>query len=227
MLRLHIVALVNRNISMSRILIAGMLIFASFSALGQFGLSVKYQSVVSSEFSDLLENMGATYSDHLVGGSIFYWFRLKNRRMEFLPEIGYVRTINNSNEVYVAHLQKILVSFNTNIYLFDFEGDCNCPTFSKQGGYYQKGFFVEITPGMDIQFFKMDPIDGVDFSDTALTFRIGLGVGFDFGVSDMVTITPTVGMNWSSSPSWYDHIGGTGGEWVFSAGLRALFRPDY
>ena len=144
-----------------------------------------------------------------------------------LPEIGYTVTLSNGDELFTSHLQKIQLSFNTDIYIFDFEGDCNCPTFSKQGGYFQKSFFVELTPGMDIQFFEMEPIVGIDFSDTALTFRIGLGAGFDFGVSDMLTITPLVGMNWSSSPSWYDHIGATGGEWIFSTGIRALFRPDY
>ena len=147
--------------------------------------------------------------------------------MEFLPEIGYVASINSSDEQFGTDLQKALISFNTDIYLFDFEGDCNCPTFSKQGGYFQKSFFVEITPGMDVQFFKTDPKIGIDFSDTALTFRFGLGVGFDFGVSDMLTITPTLGMNWSSAPSWYEHFEVAGSEWVFSAGLRALFRPDY
>ncbi|RLD19576.1 MAG: hypothetical protein DRI69_08080 [Bacteroidetes bacterium] len=212
---------------MTKAFIAFLLIFSSSTLYGQFGIGAKYQSVVSSNFSDLLENIGVNYNDRVVGGSLFYWFRLKNRRMEFLPEISYVTTFSSSDEIFVTQLQKILISFNTDIYLFDFEGDCNCPTFSKQGGYFQKSFFVEITPGMDIQFFEMEPIVGVDFSGSALAFRIGLGVGFDFGVSDMVTITPTVGMNWSSSPSWYDHIGAIGGEWIFSAGIRALFRPDY
>jgi len=212
---------------MIRIYIAGMLILCSSSLFGQFGAGVKYQSILPSDFSNFMESVGVDYSDQLLGGSLFYWFRLKNRRIEFLPEVGYIGTINNSDALFVTQLQKILISFNTDIYLFDLEGDCNCPTFSKQGGYFQKSFFIEITPSMDIQFFELAQFDGDEFSDKTMSFRIGLGAGFDIGVSDMVTITPTIGMNWSTTPSWQKLIGIDGGEWIFTAGLRALFRPDY
>ncbi|MCB9291906.1 MAG: hypothetical protein H6559_02055 [Lewinellaceae bacterium] len=34
---------------------------------------------------------------------------------------------------------------NANIYFLDLEGDCDCPTFSKSGGFLQKGLFLPHT----------------------------------------------------------------------------------
>jgi hypothetical protein len=202
------------------------LIACTRSLSAQYGVTVKYQSLVASEFADLLTDVGGEYSSQLVGGSVFYWFRLKNRRVEFLPELGYLASLNNSSDFITTSLQKVQISFNTDFYVFDLEGDCNCPTFSKQGGYFQKGFFLEVSPGMDLQFIDMQNLF-FEFDDIALTFRIGLGLGFDFGISDMVTITPTLGINWSGGPRWYELVDASGGEWIFAAGLRAIFRPDY
>ncbi len=66
-----------------------------------------------------------------------------------------------------------------------------------------------------------------------MTFRFGFGIGFDIGVSDLVTVTPFLKYNFRTRPDWdpAELIGENGipdgNEWLFTAGLRAIFRPDY
>ncbi|MEM1217192.1 MAG: hypothetical protein AAGJ82_15965, partial [Bacteroidota bacterium] len=93
--------------------------------------------------------------------------------------------------------------FNTNFYVLDFEGDCDCPTFSKQGPGLQKGLFLQLSPGWS--YFSQtlnDNLFGVQVTDNISAFNFGLGLGLDLGLSDLVTITPQVGFRYYPSVEW-------------------------
>lgn len=204
----------------------------------QYGLSVKYQSVSSQYWEDLFQKSEGDYDTKLIGGSVFYWFRLKEKRVEFLPELGYYGSTGKSSKALSTDQKRITFQFSTDIYLFDIINDCDCPTFSKQGTRFQRSFFIEISPGLDYQFLSLDDATGLnrEYDESELTFRFGLGVGFDFGISDLFTLTPIVSMNYGSRPDWEGLIevldatppaSNQKSEWIATVGLRATFRPDY
>ena len=172
------------------------------NANGQIGISTGYIKFNSEEWiNGINENIGEDFS-HKSGYQIGidYRLRIKNVRIEFLPTASYSafkETINASE------LKSRLLGFhlNTLVYLFDFEGDCDCPTWSKSGNIFQKGFFVQIAPGInnfDIEVNDENAINGgnVNFID------VGVGAGLDIGISEYLTITPSVRYHFSPETEW-------------------------
>jgi len=157
-----------------------------------------------------------------------YWFRLKNKRLEFIPEVGY--------SLYSGATETTASGFNVNlnvlIYPLDFHNDCNsCPTFSKEGGTIKKGFHWIITPGWS-NFNLSNPDDLVIASQPVgaseiSTFRIGAGAGLDIGVTNLLALTPFVMFNIGEE---YEYFGI--GDVVIQRyrqlhfGLRATLRLD-
>ena len=90
---------------------------------------------------------------------------------------------------------------NTNFYIFEFKGDCNCPTFGKQGPDAKKGFFIQVAPGIDYVF---NSFKNSEETKTAsdLVPSIGLGIGIDFGLSNLITLTPVVKVHQYFGVEW-------------------------
>ncbi|MEM1221080.1 MAG: hypothetical protein AAGH79_19320, partial [Bacteroidota bacterium] len=120
-----------------------------------------------------------------IGGevAVHYWFRLPKKRVEFQPTLYFGSTSGNGFD---GGMKEFGFQFKTNIYLFDFGTDCNCPTFGKQGPSLQKGFFVQLSPGYAIYDLE---IPTANLENTS-GFTFGGGVGIDFGLSNLLTITP-------------------------------------
>ncbi|MFN7116526.1 MAG: hypothetical protein ACK4TA_06970 [Saprospiraceae bacterium] len=209
----------------------------------QFGVTSGYRwnnapnwKLESSAFSGGGDILGDGYS---VG--VDYWFRLKNYRVEFQPELNFSAFTNNISIGEVLwrdiDVQTYSFFFNTNLYLFDFMGDCDCPTFSKQGDAGKKGFFVQISPG--VSYFKQEfSTPNADFSDNSVAVSLGAGIGFDIGLTDLVTLTPLLGARYYPNVEW-STLADFGIENAFSvrdtetsltqlfAGARLGFRFDY
>lgn len=190
---------------------------------------------------------GSTASVSPVGSGfaigIDYWWRLKKYRLEFLPElnVGRYRQHNDFDQQFSNSLYSLFL--NTNWYIFDFEGDCNCPTFSKQGEFLKKGFFVQISPGLSYMQYELSyneeiaPDKPVELNSEELAFSLGLGAGLDIGVTDLITVTPLLGlryypvMNWpglSQLPPVNDAVLEEKSPlWQLSAGARVGLRFDY
>ncbi len=111
-----------------------------------------------------------------------YWFRLKNKRVEFNPSIYYGATSSDLG----LDLKTIGAEFNVNIYPFDFGGDCDCPTWGKQGPQLEKGFFIQLTPGYTMYDLESPTVAFENSSG----FTAGFGVGMDIGINNLVTLTP-------------------------------------
>ncbi len=130
----------------------------------------------------------------LIGGGIDYWFRLKKYRLEFLPAVHaqyahetITLDVNTSGE-----LSWLTIEFipTLQFYPLDFNNDCNCPTFSKQGQFLKKGFFLSIAPGVAYSMLR-----GKKTQVTVINEFIGLiraGAGLDIGVSDLLTLSPSI-----------------------------------
>lgn len=217
----------------------------SYSSLeGQFGLRLKYNDNDFGNWEEAINNRFSANEKLFNSGyeaGIDYWFRLKKRRIEFMPELAYTRsdTRYEHQTLNQFSLQAISFNFHTHIYALDMEGDCDCPTFSKQGPSINKGLFFHFTPGIswvnttsEMQSessFKLES-EGTE----GILLRVGAGIGLDLGVSDLLTITPILSYYFQSGITW-DQLGSTGTDLKNSTvnprfiqfTLRFGFRPDY
>lgn len=195
---------------MYRILFTIVLCFCfSISSWSQVGISANY---LSGE-ADKWEVTPSTSSQNIINlpgagwqVGLDYWVRLKNLRIEFLPTLAVSQqeedlslsfsTLNTSMRAYHFFL-------NTNFYLFDFKGDCDCPTFSKQGPSLQKGVFLQLSPGYSaFNYTVLDSEAGVSIKNDNSSISIGVALGLDLGLSDFVTISPMIGARYYPSAEW-------------------------
>lgn len=223
---------------LSVLIVALMIAMAGY---GQFGMTGGYQ-VISSEAWQMAiaETQGLMLTNNRIthGGAIGvdYWFRLKNKRIEFLPELRASRTkfivdaiIGNGNtgevKEFKLDIDNYSFNFNTHIYPFDFDGDCDCPVWSKEGPSFSKGFFIRISPSIGLWRAAEDYLNFMG-SNSDWHTSVGVGAGMDIGLSDLLTITPIVEHRWHSS----EVIGGLSEEgqnytnWF--AGIRLGIRLD-
>ena len=179
-------------------------IISFFCLQAQVGLNLgyKYNQAQDWQISNNSSTENALIGDGYSIG-VDYWIPMKLYRIDFLPEVNFTQL--ESVEVYDldAQFKQQWFSFflNTNFYLFDLEGDCDCPTFSKTGNFFEKGFFVQASPG--VSYFTQS----VDFNETSfesetIAYSIGIGLGIDIGISDFFTITPMAGYRYHFPSNW-------------------------
>lgn len=214
-------------------------------ATAQIGVSARYQMNSTEHWNTSYAEVAQDGGNVLNSGfelGLSYWFRMKSKRLEFLPEISFAvasdgglttstRTIDHSRT-------SINVNLNTLIYPFDFHSDCSsCPTFSKEGGLVKKGFYWIVSPGISMHNFSGTYTVGMtttDISqDSQINFRLGLGAGLDIGVTNMMTISPFI--MYSMNPGIdYDSLNTSLGVTSVDKcvlkqvhlGVRAIFRFD-
>ncbi len=186
----------------------------------QFGLRAQYgfaDFTADASIQDIVE------SQHGIDIGLHYWFRLKNKRLEFFPEISYAALNQGQSETAEAlpyTYRRIGVRIPARIYPLDFASDCDCPTFSKQNDLIKKGFFVEVAPGY---FYDQSWISLIDREDSHGQAEVSVGVGLDIGINDLITVTPLVSYAWGM-------LGPEEGislQNVLRAGLSVTLRPDY
>ncbi len=232
---------------MRHVLFCFFLLATSFSSIGQIGISVKQNLNDFPFWDDRATNALRTPIDLFSNGQeigIDYWFKLNNTRIEFLPQLAYSRSqtaLVGDDFVDGYNLNQAHLNLNTNIYFLDLKSDCDCPTFSKQGNFFTKGLFLQLSPGIAYSFEKINYVPATQnaSTDADFSFKIGAALGFDIGISDLLTITPIVGYNWYPSVNWnnfdllhYDavSISNTPNETKVTQlqfGIRVGFRPDY
>ena len=213
-------------------------------AAAQFGLRLKYNSNNFNNWEEAInDRFGENNPLYATGfeAGLDYWFRLKKRRIEFFPEISYAiaNTRYENPVIEQFNFNSFNFNFHTQIYALDMEGDCDCPTFSKQGPLINKGLFFHFTPGISgyqaevlhnpISSQRLDPekISGV-------AFKAGVGVGLDLGVSDLLTITPIISYYFHSALNWKNlavqetvFMDSSVNPSQLQFTLRIGFRPDY
>lgn len=196
----------------------------------QFGLNGKYLSFDAADlelsFTDVNGeslsnlNLGTGYSF-----GIDYWFRLPDKRIEFLPELNVsFAEEQGTNLTFENNFYSFY--FNTHIYLFDLASDCDCPTFSKQNDFLKKGFFLAVSPGISYVNSSLT-LNEIQSEDTMVAFSIGGGIGIDIGVSDLFTVTPMAGIRYFPNASWeLLNTELSSAITQFNVGLRLGFRLD-
>lgn len=188
-------------------------------AMSQFTVTGRY--VINN--TDVVENLTST--DGIPRGyeiDLGYWFRLKNKRLEFIPEIGYT-SLPGNDEISASGFN---VNLNVLIYPLDFHNDCNsCPTFSKEGGTIKKGFHWIIAPSWANLSLETPLID-LSSNDLS-TFRLGLGAGLDIGVTNLLAVTPIIMINVGKQFDEFSIPGEDASRYrQVHLGLRATLRLD-
>lgn len=140
-----------------------------------------------------------------IHASLEYHLRLKEKRIEFRPGLGYRFTYGPSSSL--GDISSIDFDLGTAVYPFDFGGDCDCPTFSKDGNLVKKGFFLEVIPGVAYQMIKRieyqsgDP-GNLPVKSKNFVWKIGGAAGIDIGISEHFTLTPMLSFTWLSNEEW-------------------------
>ena len=128
-----------------------------------------------------------------------FWMKpLEEWRLELHPEIA----ISNSNSELVRgsnmeslSLTTVGFNLNANIYFLDLKNDCDCPTFSQQESFFEKGLFLQLSPGLHYLNGSYEIDNSIDLQKTTTNDwvpKLGIGLGLDIGFTDLVTITPIV-----------------------------------
>lgn len=203
------------------------LILCPLASYGQFGVNVKYL-FGQSETLDI-QNL----SQDGILASFEYSFRLKQKRIEFHPGLGYRFTFNEDS--YDGYFTAFDLDLNTAIYPFDFEGDCDCPTWSKDGTLIKKGFFLEVSPGISYQtLYRYRAPDGFllePISNEMLIWKLTGSVGLDIGITEQITLTPMISYTVLAPSEWGGllsdgSIGRLEDYNLLSPGIRLAYKPD-
>ena len=211
------------------------------SAAAQFGINAGYRFNNAPGWQAVYQLAEESVLTNHWAAGIDYWFRLKDYRVEFLPELNFAASRNSffaaEGASHEANLNAYSLFFNTNFYVFDFMGDCDCPTFSKQGSFGKKGFFLQLSPGLSFLQQSVERPDAT-FRSRAVALSLGAGVGFDFGITDLITFSPMLSLRYYPSVAW-DSLPNISDGLVLSArdsesaitqvyaGARLGFRVDY
>jgi hypothetical protein len=117
---------------------------------------------------------------------LVYTFRQSGIRWEWIPGLFYLQTVGNTQEQDLKGTG-LMAGLDTRVYPMDLYGDCLCPTFSRKGALFQKGFFWE--GGAGAWYLAQDT--GTE-AESAASFFLRVGAGLDIGLSRRFTITPGV-----------------------------------
>ncbi len=206
----HILIFITKSMKYPIHLLTLVFLLSFNQSYGQFGVRLKYNN---NGFDNLDRTINTQFStDKQVfksgfEGGIDYWFRLKKRRVEFMPELAYsyaVTGVNADRGLDNINYTGYNFNFHTHFYALDMEGDCNCPTFSKQGPSINKGLFFHFTPGIGYYQFDAKTNGGAAHyeADEGIVFRGGIGLGMDIGFSDLFTITPILSYYFHTKITW-------------------------
>ncbi len=202
----------------------------------QFGIHATYQkNTQASEFAS---------SDFPISGLAFgvdYTFRLAQNRIEFFPELNYsFAETTDASDDNMLNLKDASLGFyfNTNIYIFDFAGDCDCPVFSRDGNFLKKGFFLQVSPGVNYHNYEYsDYVFSFDepriVTDNNVSYSLAGGAGIDIGLSEHITISPYFRARYHFDTEIEGYVGGdillpertdNFSMWQMNAGIRVGFQ---
>ncbi|HSF88566.1 MAG TPA: hypothetical protein VLA46_04065 [Saprospiraceae bacterium] len=205
------------------------LILCPIVSYGQFGVNVKYLFGQS----EILDSVNISQDG--IQASLEYSFRLKQNRIEFHPGLGYRFTFKEDS--YDGYFTAFDFDINTAVYPFDFEGDCDCPTWSKDGTLIKKGFFLELSPGISYQTLHRDKFISLGdpqpepIQSSAFLFKFSAAAGLDIGITEQFTLTPMFSYTLLTGNEWEGLLrSGSSGNLddyaYLGAGLRLAYKPD-
>ena len=189
-----------------RFILVFSLLITSLTVFAQFGIRAGYGSTSFKDWEGFayrrIDVNKASFLNSGLNVGVDYWFRLKKRRIEFMPELGYTQFAASSVDGYNYSLSSFNAYLNVHVYLLDLAEDCNCPTFSKQGNTIKKGFFIHAAPFFRYYIQEAEGSQSLSGNSTGIGIRAGAGI--DIGLSDFLTLTPMVAYEATGKSNWKD-----------------------
>lgn len=189
-------------------------VLLSAQGYAQIGFRLSYEHASYDDWASVSGKSDLLSKQYSVG--VEYWYRLKNVRVEFFPELYLLSSKDQINDAEKFDYSIIApgLSAKTHFYIMDFYGDCDCPTFSKQGNFLTKGFYLALAPGVQSDFRQLSkPDEELDMQSMNIHFKLNLGAGLDIGIMDSWTISPFIFYNitpienWKGFSSFHDPAG--------------------
>lgn len=115
----------------------------------------------------------------------------ENYRIQFHLNAG-TNKATTSLENRQFKLRKNDIGLSGKIFILSLEADCDCPTFSREAGFLEKGLFVEVLAGASFIQSEMTETSTLISEGNEVVFKAGLGLGVEIGITDYVTISPFV-----------------------------------
>lgn len=161
-------------------LLLALVFFTSIKLVAQIGLRTSYINFEAPEFE--LSQQGDNFLNppgHGLALSLDYRLKMQNLRVEVRPEIQWAspQTVTNGN--IGTKSRYIGLWSNVVIFPFDLRGDCDCPTFGRNGNPLQKAFFIEAAPGL---YHTTNTIEISRSPDDIITENQSFAFGFSIGI---------------------------------------------
>lgn len=189
---------------MKKCLLLNLILFLSLTLSAQIGLIYQHSAQNYNDWNSLLNinnievigNQSSMGDLHTIG--LDYSFRPQQVRIEIAPTLSFSRNLidlQRNSDQQNAELLGLRIAFdlNSQIYLFDLEGDCDCPTFAKSAPFWKKGFYLKLGAGYYLQSLQLSQSLSSTAANTDLSqfnYRGSLGAGLDIGLSESLTISP-------------------------------------
>lgn len=209
---------------MTKTYLTTILLFFCLSAWAQFGVSGGYAMNAGSDIKYYFKSQTIELPGNGLNFGLDYRIRFKKVRIESYPTLAYNRL--NTGDNFYSNL--ISFSIDNHFYLFDLDGDCDCPTWSRNGELFNKGFYLVLSPALVYAQLAQDIPEGERLMPLNSTiYNIGVGAGLDIGLTEQLTITPEVMFRYFSDVEWpkeqevvpeRDVLSGNFNQWLF--GLR-------
>lgn len=169
----------------------------------QVGLQGGFGSLRSSEWTRAIETRTTSSLNAAPGWytGIDYWFRLKKKRIEFNLAALYGQYDQGLSQGGKLKIQQVGLLGFVNVYPLDLGSDCYCPTWSKSGDVFSKGFFLQVFAG-GVQLDKSLRHPQLELDHDQMLPVVGIGVGLDIGVSEPITLTPMIRYGWMPGAEW-------------------------
>lgn len=162
-------------------------VFTSISLKSQIGFAVQAGSFSFEELqrgaSTLLPNKLLQFS---AGG--FYHMELKQVRIALNPGLHPQYSKGEFQNGLSFERLGIQLAVPISFYILDLGSDCNCPTFSKQGELFEKGFHLFLYPAANYLTQKLDQDQAK--KNSGFEYQLGFGLGLDIGINRHSTLSP-------------------------------------
>lgn len=207
----------------------------SMSASAQVGVRIHYSLNNFSDWNQWarIASQVEEFFPNIMEFGVDYRLALKKVRLEFYPYLSYGQSTTDIRFTEgQLKLSQLGAGIDMRYYPMDTDGDCNCPTFSKQGDFLQKSFFVMLSAGA--RMYDLKTTSEVLAEGSGVAYQIAAGAGLDIGFSDFFTLTPFAQLAYGGGYR-YDELSGvldTPADFSTSLtqtilGLRLGFRFDY
>lgn len=185
---------------MKNFILFGILMFLNLAVKAQLGLQVQYQNFTDTAYTFTLPGSVEDIQADRFGFGIDYTFKLKNYRVEFFPTLLYFNQKINRTDLSGTHFNTKITTLglqlNTHIYFLDIEGDCNCPTWNKDGSFMKKGVFAWIS----LNGYNTHITQDLPAKRNLVSYGASGGLGLDIGLSKHLTLTPFAGIELEHRP---------------------------